>query len=61
MVDADRQKILLKAYRSLLRQAKVMVEDYEHLAPDADFRIDPARRRRIARMREAIRRVEELK
>ena len=38
-----------------------MVEDYEHLAPDADFKIDPARRRRIARMREAIRRVEELR
>jgi len=38
-----------------------MVEDYEHLAPDSDFKIDPTRRRRIGRMREAIQRVEELK
>jgi hypothetical protein len=38
-----------------------MVEDYEHLAPDSDFKIDPARSCRIAKMREAIRRVEELK
>lgn len=60
MTDPSQQKMLLKAYRSL-HQAKVMVEDYEHLAPDADFKIDPARRRRIARMREAIRRVEELR
>ena len=37
-----------------------MVKDYEHLAPDSDFKIDPTRRRRIAKM-EAIRKVEELK
>ena len=61
MIDPKRQKMLLKAYRSLLRQAKVMVEDYEHLAPDSDFKIDPTRRRRISKMREAIRKVEELK
>jgi hypothetical protein len=59
--DPNQQKLLLKAYRSLLRQAKTMVEDYEHLAPDSDFKIDPTRRRRIARMREAIRKVEELR
>jgi hypothetical protein len=60
MTDPNRQKMLLNGYRSLLRQAKIMVEDYGHLAPDAAFKIDPARRRRIARRREAIRKVEEL-
>jgi hypothetical protein len=31
----------------------------EDLAPDSDFKIDPTRRRRIVKMREAIREVEE--
>jgi hypothetical protein len=35
--------------------------NYQHLAPNADFKIDPTRRRRIAKVREAIRKVEELK
>jgi hypothetical protein len=30
MIDADRQKMLLKVYRSRPRQAKAMVEDYGH-------------------------------
>ena len=41
MVEPNRQKMLLKAYRSLLPQAKIMVKDYAHLAPDADFKNPP--------------------
>jgi hypothetical protein len=49
--EPSQEKTLSRAYLSLLRQAKAMVDDYEHLAPNADYNIDPVRKRRIARMR----------
>jgi len=59
--EPNQEKTLSRAYLSPLRQAKARVDDYEHLAPDADYNIDPVRKRRIARMRETIRQVEELR
>ena len=61
MTEKNRNRMLSKAYGNLLRQAVIMFEDYEHLAPDADSKIDPLRKRWIAKMRKTIQAVESIK